>query len=234
MSSILILILYIFLMPLPQRKFLRTIYRINKVWITTWATLSGIRIKVNGAEHIKSDQDYVFISNHLNLLDIILNGSCIQHPFTPLIKKQLLKVPLLGQLLALTSVPVDRSSPESRKASFQRMKDTLARHISILIFPEGTRNRTEEPLKPFYSGAFRLAVEAEVILMPVVLLDIRKRQPVGTFRIYPGEISINFLEPIDTQGMDEDDVEALKQTVFNRMYEVILNKDSYFTRRVLS
>ncbi|MDX2285393.1 MAG: lysophospholipid acyltransferase family protein [Bacteroidia bacterium] len=225
------ILVYVIIYPLPEVPRMRFIYVYNRIWLATWGALCGIFIRVRGTAKKDPRQTYVILSNHCNLFDIIMTGSCIQHPFKPLIKKELLKVPLLGQLLAMTSLPIDRSSHESRAAGFQRMLAEIRRGMSILIFPEGTRNRTDKPLKEFYDGAFRLAVEAQVPILPVVLLDIRQLQPVGTFWVSPGSVSLNFLDPIPTAGKTEADVEALKQQAFHVMEAYLLAHDRSFSRK---
>ena len=128
----------------------------------------------------------------------------------------------------MNSVPVDRSSKESRKESFERMVEKIKQKTSILIFPEGTRNRTKLPLKDFFDGGFRLAITSQVPIIPIVLLNIRKLQPVGTFLVAPGKVSLNFLDPIPTKGLTLKDVETLKQTVFETMQRFIVENDNFF------
>ena len=227
-TGIPVLLLYFIIYPLPNNIRLRWVYRINYVWLTSWGLLSGIIIQTKGDKKRDPKETYVFISNHCNLFDIVMTGSRIQHAFMPLAKKEVLKVPVLGQLVGINSVPVDRSSKESRRQSFERMVERIRQKTSILIFPEGTRNRTAKPLKEFYDGGFRLAITTQVPIMPIVLLNIRKLQPVGTFLVSPGKISLNFLDPIPTKGMELTDVEKLKQMVFDRMQKFILENDIFF------
>ncbi len=224
----LIFLIYSCISFLPERKWLIWIYKINRVWVGTWSVLTGIHVQINGQDKLDIKEDYVFLSNHCNMLDIIMTGSCIQHPFKPLIKKELIKVPLFGTLLNMTSVPVDRSSKESRKKSFEDMADHLFRHISILIFPEGTRNRTDKPLKDFYDGAFKLAIHTGKPIMPIVLLGVRELQPVHTFTVYPGKTSIHILGAVPTASYNMDQVEELKKLVFEKMYQFIVEHEPSF------
>ena len=223
-----VLLLYVLIYPLPNNTRLRTVYRINWIWLSTWGFLCGIIFQTKGHNKISREETYVFLSNHCNLFDIIMTASRIQHPFMPLAKKEVFKVPILGQLVGMNSVPVDRSSKESRKESFERMMGKIKAKTSILIFPEGTRNRTQKPLKDFFDGGFRLAISAQVPIIPIVLLNIRKLQPVGTFLVSPGKVSLNFLDPIPTKGLTLADVEALKQSVFEKMQRFIVENDIFF------
>lgn len=221
-------VFYLLILPFPTTKRLRLTFAINRVWVKIWAKLSGITIEVANAEKINKDQTYIFLSNHCNLFDIVMCGSSIQHPFKPLIKRELLYVPILGQLFLTATIPVDRSSKESRQKSMDRMLNNLKRNVSILIFPEGTRNRSKNPLKAFYDGGFRLAIAGQTPIMPVILLNNRSLQPVGTFRIYPGKVSVHFLDPIETKGMTNADLESLKKKVHSLMGSFILKNDDYF------
>ncbi|MEZ4826515.1 MAG: lysophospholipid acyltransferase family protein [Bacteroidia bacterium] len=210
----LVLAFYLLILPFPTNTRMRLIYKCHWVWISTWAVLSGIRMEVQGNEKLDRKETYVFLPNHNNLLDIVLAGSRIQHPFKPLAKRELLRIPLLGQLFALAAIPVDRSSKESRARSFEVMVAAVKKGTSILIFPEGTRNRTDAPLKDFFDGGFRLAIAGQVKIIPVILLHVRKLQPVGTFRIFPGKVALHFLDPIDVSGLTESDTDNLKSSVF--------------------
>ena len=127
-------------------------------------------------------------------------------------------------------LPVDRSSKEARNASKVRMLNELKQGISILIFPEGTRNRTKNPLIPFYDGAFELAIEAQVPILPVVLTNIRKINRVDTLLVQPGTLEITHLPPIDTKGLSIHQLEELKQRTFDVMKNNLLQHDEYFIK----
>lgn len=223
-----VIVFYLIISTLPERERMIWVYKCNEVWIGCWGLLCGIRLEVSGHEKIDLKEDYIFLSNHCNMLDMVITGSRIQHPFKPLIKKELTRIPLLGTLFNMTSLAVDRSSKESRQASFQSMVDQLNRHISILIFPEGTRNRTDQPLKSFYDGAFRLAIETKTTIIPIVLIGVRELQPVHTFRIFPGKTSTYFLDPIPTNQYDIEDLDELKKLVFDRMFAFVVTHEPMF------
>lgn len=111
---------------------------------------------------------------------------------------------------------IDRSSAESRKKGVETLKKLMDDEgISPLIFPEGTRNRTSKPLKEFYDGAFRIAIETQVPIIPVVLLNVDKISPQKTFLLSPGKLYSKFLKPIPTKGLSLDDVDALKIRYLN-------------------
>jgi 1-acyl-sn-glycerol-3-phosphate acyltransferase len=135
----------------------------------------------------------------------------------PLAKKELKKVPVFGWIVSRAAIIVDRSSNESRRKSMDHLKDVLKKGISILIFPEGTQNRSKDLLAPFYDGAFRIAVETQQPIMPMVIHNAGKLMPPTEFVIRPGTIHIEVLPEIPTTGLTTQDVPALKEKVMALM-----------------
>lgn len=216
-----VLVLYILISWMPDKIRLRNIYRINWVWLHLWSIGTGVWTKLEGRKNLDSSQAYVIICNHSNMLDIPVAGGRLQHAFKPLAKKEFLKVPIFGWIMGMISVLVDRKSTKSRVESLEVMVATLKEDISLLIFPEGTRNKTDSPLTPFHDGAFRVAIQAQKPVLPIVMLNIRNLQPVGTFRVYPGLVVLRILPSIPTKGMINDDLAKLKKQVFDAMYTEI-------------
>ena len=128
--------------------------------------------------------------------------------FRPLAKKELLKIPIFGWIASSAAIIVDRSSPESRKRSIEKLKGFLTHQISILIFAEGTQNRTREALQPFKDGAFRIAVDTQQPILPIVVMGAGPLMPPGTIDLKPGVIRIYVGEEISTAGLSVDDVNA--------------------------
>ncbi len=224
------LLLYVPLLLIRNDRIrMRIIYFLNKLFLKwIWSNLTGIWVTVQGREKIKDDEVYAFVSNHSNMLDIPFTASCIDHYYKPLVKKELMSFPILGSLLRMTSLSVDRKSPESRKATAQKMVNVMKNGLSLLIFPEGTRNRTPEPTKEFYDGAFRAAIAAQANIAPIVLINIRHLQPVDSNLVYPGRVTMRFLDPISTVGMTEADSEALKNRTRAMIDEVLRKEDVLF------
>ncbi len=218
------IVFYLLVSWMTDKQRLLWAYKYNWIWLNLFCLGTGIKIVREGIQHKDSNQTYVIISNHSNMLDILVTGGGIVHPFKPLFKKELFKVPVMGMVFKILGLPVDRSSPESRRKSYKLMLDTIQNGISVLIFPEGTRNRTDEPLKPFYDGAFRLAIESKVPILPIVITGIRELQPVESWRLYPGIIKMKVLEPVSTEECSLDYIEEYKMLVFERMKEKILEE----------
>jgi len=137
-----------------------------------------------------------------------------------LAKKELLKIPVFGLIARGATVIVDRSSGESRKRSLDKLKKTLAEGISILLFAEGTQNRSREVLQPFKDGAFRLAIDTQMPVLPMVVIGAGPLMPPGTINIRPGLIKIVVGPEISTAGMTE--TIALKNHTFEVMKDMIV------------
>lgn len=223
-----ILVFHVLVSLIPQKKRLVYIYRAHRVWIGLWEFGTGIQFSVHNHEIVEKDQTYVFVVNHCNLMDIPIVGSSIIHPWKSLIKKEILSIPFLGWLIGRISISVDRTNRVSREQSMQGMVAALKEGISILIFPEGTRNRTPNPLKDFHTGAFRAAIAGNVPIIPVILTDTRKLQPVDSLRFYPGRGHMTFLPPISTEGFTKATVPLLKDKVWEEMNAAIIERDPDF------
>ena len=165
-------------------------YFFMKAWSWVFSMLTFIRYDVVGRENIKKGSSYIFVSNHTSFLDLPGIAMTIRGQFRPLAKKELLKIPVFGWITRATCVVVDRSSNESRKKSLNHLKDILNLGINILIFPEGTQNRSNEILQPFKDGAFRIAVDTQKSLLPMMVIGAGKLMPPGTIRLRPGRIKI--------------------------------------------
>lgn len=203
----------------------------NSSFLSVWEKMVRIKQLEERRELIDEHQTYVFICNHVNMLDITLMGRYFTHYAKVLAKKETRNIPLLGILFQHIAIFVDRSSAESRKKSVELMKEVLASGCSILMAPEGTRNRTENPLAPFHSGAFRLAIAAQVPILPMVFLDLKEAQPVNTFQVKPATIRVKYLPPISTKGMTENEVESLKEMVISQILAVLYEEDSYWKHK---
>jgi 1-acyl-sn-glycerol-3-phosphate acyltransferase len=196
-------------------------YWFLKLWSGTFSILNQIHYKIHGRENILPGKSYIYLSNHTSYLDI--PGVCLTVPkqIRPLAKKELLKIPVFGWIVRHAAVIVDRSSNESRRKSMEHLKDVLRRGISILIFPEGTQNRSDQPLQPFYDGAFRIAIEMQQPILPMVILGAGKLMPPRRKHIEAGTINIIIRPEIPTQGLNQADLPALRERVRSVMLEMI-------------
>jgi 1-acyl-sn-glycerol-3-phosphate acyltransferase len=191
------------------------------LWSWTFSILTFIRYEFYGRENFKKGQSFIYISNHTSFLDIPGIRMIIPGQFRPLAKKELLKIPVFGWIAKAATIIVDRSSPESRKRSIDRLKNFLRNGISILIFAEGTQNRSKDLLQPFHDGAFRIAIDTQQPILPLVVIGAGKLMPPSTIDLRPGKIRIYIGEQIDTAGLSTQDVAMLKQKTFDAMTQLI-------------
>ncbi|MCO5249412.1 MAG: 1-acyl-sn-glycerol-3-phosphate acyltransferase [Chitinophagales bacterium] len=208
----------------PQQQY--WVHKVNRIIFLVWSSLVAIRYDIKGVENIDFHQNYIAICNHSNLGDLLASAYGIQVPSKPLVKKELLKVPIFGQLFAMASVPVDRKDHDARKKSMERMESELNQKISLIIFPEGTRNKTNNPLKEFYNGAFQLSLNTGVPILPVIFTNMRGFSDTNSLLIQPWKIEVIHLTPIYPQGYSN--VEEYKDAVFKMMWNSLVdNSDLY-------
>ena len=184
--------------------------------MNVWLTLVGCPIKVKGKQNFLKGKTYIVTCNHNSLMDVPLSCPYIPGPNKTIAKSSFAKIPLFGFFYMKGSVLVDRKSETSRRQSFEKMKEVLEKGMHMSIYPEGTRNRTTEPLKKFHDGAFRLASETGHDIIPAIIFNTKKVLPMGkTFYFWPKKLEIHFLPPV-TVTTNEPSA-ALKERVFEVM-----------------
>lgn len=189
------------------------------LWIWSWifSMLTFIRYEFHGRENLQKGRPYIYVSNHTSFLDLPGLRLLIPGEFRPIAKKELLKLPVFGLIVRTATIVVDRSNAQSRKQSMDRMRETLAMGVPALIFAEGTQNRSTEILQPFKDGAFRIAVDTQLPIVPLVIIGAGKLMPPGTINLRPGKIKIIVGKEIDVTGLTTREVSTLKQRVFDEM-----------------
>jgi len=194
-----------------------------RCWAWLFSVPSFFWVRTTNQHLINLKQPHIYVGNHGSYLDAIAVCISIPQYFSPLGKVEMTKIPVFGLIYKRIVVLIDRSSKESREKSVNALKADLAKGESILIFPEGTMNKAEQPLSEFYDGAFRIAIETQTTLMPFVMINNRELLPrVNPLNAHPGIIETIFITPVDVKGLTIDDLPALKQKVFNLMEETIL------------
>jgi 1-acyl-sn-glycerol-3-phosphate acyltransferase len=185
---------------------------VSRIWMSVWLPLVGCPVKIKGKEQFKKGETYIVTCNHNSLMDVPLSSPFIPGPNKTIAKSTFAKVPLFGFFYMKGSLLVNRKSETSRRQSFDKMKAILQRGIHMCIYPEGTRNRTDEPLKKFHDGAFRLAVATGNSIIPAVIFNTKKVLPVHkSFWFWPARLEMHFLPPVPVQDLTP---EQLKQRVF--------------------
>lgn len=195
------------------------IYGICRWWDDAWLFLVGIRSRRISAEVVDPSRSYIFVSNHISYLDIpmILQG-VTRNSFRILGKAEMARLPLFGYIYSRAVVMVDRRSVTDRSRSVRDLKTILAEELSVFIFPEGTFNETGQPLKEFFDGAFRIAIEMQTPVQPMLFLDTFDRMNSATIlSLCPGRSRVVFLPTVEVEGMGTGDLGVLKERVYQVM-----------------
>lgn len=191
--------------------------RLSRLWMNVWLVLVGCPVKVNGKENFKTGNTYIVVFNHNAFLDVPLSAPFVPGPNKTIAKASFAKIPLFGLFYKKGSVLVDRRNEKSRSKSFDAMKRVLASGMHMCIYPEGTRNRSNQPIKPFYDGAFRLAVATQKEVLPCIIKGTKKAMPISKkFFLWPTLLSMQFLPAVSTEAKT---VEQLKEEVYRLMVE---------------
>lgn len=208
---------FIFIIGLWDKpKARKIIWYIVHYWAQGWLFCIGMPVTRIGPR--PGNGKYVYVANHISYIDTILIYAAIPHYFRTLAKKEMARIPVFGFVYKQIAVLVDRSSTESRSKSMRLMWRILKNECNIAIFPEGTFNETGKPMKEFYDGAFRLAINTQTDILPMIFPDSIHRWHFSTiFGLKPGRNRVIYLPPVSAAGMTMADLSRLKETVHQQM-----------------
>ncbi|MDQ1566183.1 MAG: putative phosphoserine phosphatase / 1-acylglycerol-3-phosphate O-acyltransferase [Actinomycetota bacterium] len=171
--------------------------------------LAGVDLRVTGEEHLWSDRPAVFVFNHQSSFDVIVISRLLQRDFTAVAKAELAHDPRFAPLAALAGVVyVDRGNRSQSRAALAPVVEKLRSGISLAMAPEGTRSATPTP-GPFKKGAFHIAVQAEVPVVPVVIRNAGDIMWRASLVARPGTVDVAVLGPVPTVGLGPDEVDDL-------------------------
>ena len=194
----------------------RGIYGILKTWSTIWLALIGMPLVKRGVRPAKGR--YIVVANHISYMDTIVIFPAMPGYFRVLGKKEFARIPVVGFIYKQLVILVDRSNNVSRAISMRLMWRVLRREGSIMIFPEGTFNETDAPLKSFYDGAFRLALTTGADILPIVFPDTLHRWHYSHWwKMWPGRNRVVYLPPVPVAGMTLEQLPELKTRVYGLM-----------------
>lgn len=225
-----IILLPSFIFILLNKNWYRKFYVMGVLWSDLILFFMGMFPRRNKKLVTKPGCAYIFVANHISMIDVMLLVSTVRkNPLVFIGKKELEKIPIFGYVYKKTMILVDRSSNESKKQVFEQTKEKLMTGISIGIFPEGTVPELEVELAPFKHGAFTMAIEHQVPIVPITFLDNKKRFPwsfgglLGGSKGSPGRLRVKIHDPIDTKGMIKEDRIKLSNDVRELMLQDLRN-----------
>ncbi|MBS1588260.1 MAG: 1-acyl-sn-glycerol-3-phosphate acyltransferase [Bacteroidetes bacterium] len=201
----------------PRRS--KVLHPVFKLWMSIYLPLVGCPVIRKGKKHFKKGKNYIVVINHNSLADIPVSSPWIPGANKTLAKAEMAKIPIFGLVYKAGSILVNRKNENSRRESFTKMQEMLDLGLHLCLYPEGTRNKTNQPLQPFYDGAFIAAIKAQKPIIPAIIFNTKKIYPAITSKVWarPLPIHIHFLEPIETDGMTHKDTAALKERVRQTM-----------------
>lgn len=201
--------------------------RLCMFWADIWFFLIFIwHKKIYEAPHDKK-KSYIFLSNHISYLDAAIIVKAFRQPVRPLGRVEMSNLPVFGFIYRNAIVTVDRSSATNRANSVRVLKSLINKGISVLVFPEGTFNMGTTPLKEFFDGAFRVAIETQTPIKPVLFLDAYRRMPYESlFSMTPGRCRIVYLDEISVTDYTIRDAGKLKDEVYTIMERKLIEYDA--------
>lgn len=190
---------------------------VSRVWMIIYLNLIGCPLRIRGEENFKPGTNYIVVCNHNSLMDVPVSTPFMPRANKTIAKKSFTRIPIFGWIYSFGSVLVDRNSDASRRKSYEEMKKMLNIGLDMVIYPEGTRNRSDAPLKKFYGGAFRLASDTGRPILPAVLFHTRKVLPANKFfYLYPHKLEMHFLPAVESTGISS---EELMDKIFRQMWD---------------
>jgi 1-acyl-sn-glycerol-3-phosphate acyltransferase len=188
---------------------------VSRVWINIWLFLIACPFKIYGEDFFEKDKNYIVVHNHNAFLDVPLSCPYVPGGNKTIAKDSFTKVPIFGWFYKRGGVMVNRKDEKSRVKSFEAMKDVLQQGMHMCLYPEGTRNRTDKPLKEFYDGAFKLAIDTQKEIIPCVIVGTKKAMPIHkAFYLQPTKLKLVYLPPVSPINMD---VKSLNKKVHDMM-----------------
>lgn len=210
--STVVLFPFVFLTIVVLKNYPLTYKTVYKVWSWSICLAIGVIPKILQKEKLPQKGPYVMIANHTSQLDIVVPYTLMQSYFAFLAKEELKKAPLFKTNFRGMNITVNRRDMISGAGALKECGEKLNNGANLLIFPEGTRSKTAPKMQPFKSGPFKLAIQHQVPIVPLLFLDNYKRLEGGNTwkgKAGPGLSRVVVLDPISTKGLTAKDVNGL-------------------------
>ena len=224
MMGIPIIIMFPFLVvSILKEKWYAYFFIMARIWAKFILFSSGFYYKIEREEILEPNKSYMFVANHTSMTDIMLMLAVVENPFVFVGKKELSKIPLFGFFYKRTCILVDRNNAKSRLEVFDLAQKRLNQGLSICIFPEGgVPNDESIMLDEFKDGAFRLAIEHQISIVPITFADNKKRFSYTFFSGSPGLMRVKTHFQILTSGSELSNKKEVKDKVKTVIYNQLL------------
>ncbi len=194
-------------------------HRLRVAWAKFLFWSIGVRLEIENDFQPQKGKAYIFCANHDSYIDIPVLAVALPLVFSFMAKNELARIPLFGYFFRTLDVAVDRGNIRKAPEAYQRASDKLHKGMSLLFFPEGGIIRGPALLKPFKSGAFKLAVEHNIGVVPVSLIDNRSILPdVEPPVLFPGRCRVKIHPAIGPYPLEEGTERRLRQETFEVIY----------------
>ncbi|MES2747170.1 MAG: lysophospholipid acyltransferase family protein [Bacteroidota bacterium] len=213
MGAIIVVLFPLLFISILSEKFYPMFFMLARLWAKGVLYGSGFYYTIEREQETISGKSYMFVANHTSMTDIMLMLVVVKNPFVFVGKKELAKIPLFGFFYKRTCILVDRKSSKSRMAVFARAQKRLNQGLSICIFPEGGVPDESILLDEFKDGAFRLAIEHQIPIVPITFPDNKKRMSYTFLSGSPGIMRAKVHHFVDTSGKKPEDKKAVSDEV---------------------
>ena len=222
---IIVLFPFIFATILSEKTY-SIFFKIARMWSKIILIGMGFNYKIEGSEVFEDGKSYVLVANHTSMTDIMLMLIAVKkHPFVFVGKKELTKIPIFGFIYKRVCILVDRANSKSRYQVFERAQKRIEQGLSICIFPEGGVPEEHIILDEFKDGAFRIAIEHGLPIVPMVFFDNKKRLSYTFFSGSPGKMRAKIFPIIETKGKTLEDRGLIKEEVRQLILEALQNQN---------
>ncbi|HEY9222026.1 MAG TPA: lysophospholipid acyltransferase family protein [Lutibacter sp.] len=214
----------VLLVVTSSEKMYPTFFKIARAWAKTILFVMGFKVDVIEEQVLKKEKSFMFCPNHTSIIDVFVMLAITKNPFVFVGKIELTKIPLFGFFYKRTCIIVDRSDSKSRTAVFDEARLRLSNGLDICIFPEGLVPDDESVvLSDFKNGAFRLAIEYQIPIVPITMYDCKKLFSYTFFSGSPGKLRVKVHPFIITEGLTIKDSNSLKKQTFKVIYNELIN-----------
>jgi len=225
-AAVLFLFAPIFLVVTAREKWYSIFFRTARLWAKVILFCTGFYIKKEFVQKTEKGNSYMFIANHTSVLDILLMLAIIKNPFVFVGKQELSKIPVFGHFYKRTCILVDRSNLRSKQKVLKSAQEKIDSGLSICIFPEGMVPADESiVLSSFKKGAFKLAVEHKIPIVPISFYDCKKRFSYTFFSGMPGLLRVKKHPFVSTLNLNIEDISVLKNQCFEIISEDLVNRE---------
>ena len=210
-----------------DEKYYPVFWKVVRAWAFFLIYGMGFRLKVEKEQEVDRNKSYMFCANHASFIDPWILIALSKNPIVFVGKKELAKFPVFGFFYKKVVIMVDRSDSESRRKVYEQAHSRLKNGTSVAIFPEGLVPDESVVLAPFKNGAFSLAIEHQIPIVPQVYYDGKRLFSWDFFKGSPGILRVKQCEFIKTENLVQEDKRKLKEQTYNVIYNELINDELY-------